>query len=469
MNILLFNDNPVVRKLVALSAQKTKDTLDVVSSIDEIDQSGYDLLIIDDALYADGTFDTLKECITFNSSLLMATRGNAIPAGFDNVINKPFLPTDLVDMFIQIEKKVSTPAPIAKVEETPTTEFSFEAPYSINLDEELPDLGDDFDDSLDLGELDGFDESNEEMEFPNILDKEEVQEVQGLLEDTEFELKPADKAITVQEIDDLDDETAFDLLLSDEGETEGEKSATIDDLDFDFDLLDEKGENESVSMDELDMDFASLEDDADNEKLLFSDDTDANFSPLDEDLDTAEPDLFKIQEEDEFDDLMMSDLNEIPEDQAGIEAQNEFSFDDIADDELGDLEMQIQNAVDDLDPEILDMELESETLDMDDISINNLSLGDGLDELDMLDERELMKAIGEEFEDADETIFDKTGEEAGADEITPPQPSEVITSSSHVEGVAALQALLKALSNEEVAASLKGLNISININFGNEQ
>jgi len=33
----------------------------------------------------------------------------------------------------------------------------------------------------------------------------------------------------------------------------------------------------------------------------------------------------------------------------------------------------------------------------------------------------------------------------------------------------ALQALLKALSNDDVAASLKGLNISININFGNEK
>ena len=37
------------------------------------------------------------------------------------------------------------------------------------------------------------------------------------------------------------------------------------------------------------------------------------------------------------------------------------------------------------------------------------------------------------------------------------------------EGMEALQALLKALSNEEVAKSLKGLNISININFGNDK
>ena len=47
-------------------------------------------------------------------------------------------------------------------------------------------------------------------------------------------------------------------------------------------------------------------------------------------------------------------------------------------------------------------------------------------------------------------------------------PSEM-EAQPHTEGVEALQALLKALSNENVAKSLKGLNISININFGNEK
>jgi hypothetical protein len=40
---------------------------------------------------------------------------------------------------------------------------------------------------------------------------------------------------------------------------------------------------------------------------------------------------------------------------------------------------------------------------------------------------------------------------------------------SPAAGMEALQALLKALSNDEVAKSLKGLNISININFGNDK
>ena len=39
MKILLLNDNPVVNKLVTLSAQKTSDKLDVVNSIDSIQSS----------------------------------------------------------------------------------------------------------------------------------------------------------------------------------------------------------------------------------------------------------------------------------------------------------------------------------------------------------------------------------------------------------------------------------------------
>ena len=58
MKILLLNDNPVVNKLVTLSAQKTSDELDVVNSIDDIDSRSYDLLVVDDTSYSDEMFET---------------------------------------------------------------------------------------------------------------------------------------------------------------------------------------------------------------------------------------------------------------------------------------------------------------------------------------------------------------------------------------------------------------------------
>ena len=154
MKILLFNDNPVVRKLVALSAQKTKDELSVVWSVDEIEGSEYDLLIMDDALYSDDTFESLNNRIDVKSKLLMATRGNAVPDGFDHVINKPFLPTDLVDLLIHIEKKGAGSSPLKE-----STESSPPV-YSINLEDTLPELESS---DMELHDMEGFDD--EEFDF----------------------------------------------------------------------------------------------------------------------------------------------------------------------------------------------------------------------------------------------------------------------------------------------------------------
>ncbi|MGA9046020.1 hypothetical protein [Sulfuricurvum sp.] len=423
MNILLFNDNPVVRKLVALSAQKTKDDLSVIWSVDEIQESGFDLLIIDDALYSDELFESIKELVTFKSTLLMATRGKAVPAGFENVINKPFLPTDLVDMFIQIEKKISSIPPATQ---SMKSEENFtEAPlYAINLDETLTktesfgdefdsfDLGDldeefDLDDELDeiipgskagnddfdsfeLGDLNLDDEEDEEILPTAILDQEEVQEVQNLLDDTESDDWNVEDDIMIKGIDELDELDELDLPKEESG------------------------------------DFGSLDD----ELLL---------------------------EEDDF----------------------------------GDLELQIQDAVSGLDTEALDKELELDDfeLDFDDALMEKLDLSDkeivdsedmeGFDEFDMLDERELKLAIGEEVEEEpvagidEEDLFLETEEldEEMKDTDLNEEVAQVASSTvstAHTEGVEALQALLKALSNEDVAKSLKGLNISININFGND-
>jgi hypothetical protein len=103
------------------------------------------------------------------------------------------------------------------------------------------------------------------------------------------------------------------------------------------------------------------------------------------------------------------------------------------------------------------------------------------DELDMLDERELKRAIGEEIEDDEPAVYSDEGDISLAAETLDEVMSEAgfleesseafeeEDNVSHAEGVEALQALLKALSNENVTKSLKGMNISININFGNDK
>lgn len=481
MKILLYNDNPVVRKLVALSAQKTKDELSVVWSVEEIEESGYDLVIMDDALYSDETFESLKETVTFKSSLLMATRGNGVPAGFDNVINKPFLPTDLVDLFAKIDKDIASKSSdkvidLAQESLTDRKEESFAA---INLDDSflgdlesddedfiLDDLGDFSDD---MGENDLFGElaSLEEEKFPAILDQEEVEEVRGLLEETENDEPLKEEEISTFGIDDFDFgalEAAEEIEMPEEADLEEEKEPEENELVLDDEILSDQ------ALKALDLKIrqaiGSLEAEDFEAEIEGAESFDLEEFDLDEEEESADvlsPSEAPFALTDDFHDDMES------EDEKVLEA-DDLSLDDelLDDEEFGDLE-----------PE----EAEEES---DDIALERLALTDieesemvsmaddfgGLDELDMLDERELKLAIGEEIEEASEIRPVENGHAALDEEVElsahPSLPS-VVSHEGVSEGVEALHTLLKALSNEDVVKSLKGLNISININFGNDK
>lgn len=411
MKILLLNDNPVVRKLVALSAQKTKDDLNVIWSVDEVKSDDYDLLIVDDAHYSDEAMSLLREKIHYKASLLMATRGNATPAGFDKVINKPFLPTDLVELFSQIAKDISPS--VQEIVEPQTSDTKKAIVLDItNLDDDL--------------NLDDFDIGDEENDFEaktNVLDHEEVQELQELLDE-------ADDF-------DIDDE----LLLDASMEEEIEETAISDE-----DLLNSL--DDLMSMEEEEVPELQMPEVAD--------------------------------EVDDLDALLLEGLEGLDEDEEGL--SEKIADDLLSDDEFVELEQQIQVAVEGLGIE--DLELGIDDIDMGDFA--------SLEDLDGLSERDIKLAIGEEVEEEEvrighgshasldtealsEAMGDSTATEM--DDELEDLDSDVETAlaprlenhSTPAEGMDALQALLRALSNADVAKTLKGLSINININFGNDK
>jgi uncharacterized membrane protein len=501
MTILLFNDNPVVQKLVALSAQKTKDDLTIASSVEDVQGSGYDLLIIDDALYSDEVFTALKECVAYKSALFMATRGNIIPAGFDNIINKPFLPTDLVETLILIERNISAASVHAKAVAAETAAGDSEDAYAIDLQETLSEIDHDAEGFLDhdlesmdseMG-LDDLDDFSHEAPKTAVLDREEVQEVQGLLEDAESDALIEDDEITVKGIDD------FGLP---------EKLQTDSEEEFDFDGLIESDHEAIMSEDSLDMDALNLDEEIDENNFeTVSDEKSADenmaFDLPDEEeipddmsgFESLQTTLESDQDDDELDfgDALADAGTLAPEEELNLPEAEEDANVLMDDEAFGDLEFQIQEAVDELEPEDLDMELDAETLedfelgaaeeDFEVLGTDEKALGEGFDEFDMLDERELKLAIGEEVsEDDDIEIRVGSSDYASlsAEALAEAAGESVVTHTAfsaddepleagHAEGVEALQALLKALSNEDVAKSLKGLNISININFGNDK
>jgi uncharacterized membrane protein len=136
------------------------------------------------------------------------------------------------------------------------------------------------------------------------------------------------------------------------------------------------------------------------------------------------------------------------------------------DDEL-DIEDQIQNAVGELSQEDLDSEIDEETM----LGI----VSDELDNLDSLTTRDLKFALGEAQQE-EEFSLEPESESPEAEELIDNldeiesdveqkiQKNTDITPDN--DGVEALKKLLKALSNEDVAASMKGMKININITLG---
>lgn len=188
MKILLVNDNPVVNRLVTLSAQKTSDELEVVSSIEEILQTKYDLLIIDDTLFNEEFYRELNKKIEYTKSLYICSRDAKKEEGFTQILKKPFLPTDLVEIFSMLAKE----APDEDFETTELEEFSDEQEKMI------------------LGEP--------------VLDDDEAQKVKDLLDETEeeieeleeFDLNSLAEELSQEELEsEVDEETLFKITEND--------------------------------------------------------------------------------------------------------------------------------------------------------------------------------------------------------------------------------------------------------------
>jgi uncharacterized membrane protein len=361
MTILLLNDNPVVNKLVTLSAQKTSDKLEAIESIRDIKNTSYDLLIIDDTKYTNAILKEIKAKISFTKSLFICSKNAKEDKEFTSILRKPFLPTSLVELFAQISKNI----------ETVEANEEFNIDDELSLDEENFDLEEEL--TLDGEDLDLNIETVEE----GVLDKEELQEVQNLIDEAELE------------VDDNKEEL---------------------DIGEDFELLDDLEDDEEIEKKEEESGIEEFE------------------LPDDLELDEKVEEKKKEQVEDE------SDIEEL----------------ELSDDLEHDKKITLEEAVNELTEEDLAQEIDEDILldisDLNSISSNDLKLAIG---------EELTKSQEDIVEDKEEVVENKTSKELKSDtEITPNN------------GVEALKILLSALSNKDVAASLKGMKININITLG---
>jgi uncharacterized membrane protein len=552
MKIVLLNNNPVVEKLVTLSAQKIGSEISVMKELDEIEGLACDLLIVDDASYDAENFGAQKEKIEYKKSLYIYGKDAEAVEGFDLRIKKPFLPTDLVELLSNTAIQVKgEPAPTKTVEESVEEEPENDAIESLeNIDLDTFDLGElgneidaldtaDFEQSLeqDLKE----DEAPEEETTP-VLDQDDVKEVQQLLEDTEkdgsetgdqedvLEMaeEPEQEAQTleqteVSEMDAFDDETPEEISVE-EGveELDLSDSPVQEELDTGEDIEEPQTEKEALSMEDITQEEALAEDDGSLEEIPAEEGVEAldlGDFPVEEKPDTAEDieeltldgldvedevspeEIEESLENEELQDgadenlldeemLLENESGEPEENLKGEEGELEDMKLDESDDnsfeEMEDLktldtedvaeEIAIEESLDMIDANIeselsklsaddLEGELPEDALD----DLEDIEMTDGeIEELSELDETALREAVGEApvSETHAEEIPDEDMPEVAAEEFMNESKEEVLETESQKNGTEALKALLEALNNEEIAASLDGMNININITIG---
>lgn len=462
MNILLLNNNPVVKKLVTLSVQKTSDELHTAESVETIESGDYDLFIIDDALYSDEAMDEIASKISYSESLFICSKDAQEQAEFTKTLKKPFLPTDLVETLISLAKMVDT-VELEKMDGIGENDFDAVDDalfHDFETDDSLDEL-DDLDALVEMEDLDMLEASDEEaynnaaledVKEEGVLDRDELQEVQSLLEETEtegFDDFDFDAIEEGKEEDDLD--LNFDDALEVE-DVQTPKEELIEELDdtIDEDAFSFEEEETKEAEPEQEDELLGHEEETDEDGMLdFEEELPEEVEPQEQV--EAQEEVEEALEEDSFE---TENLDEEVEEEAAAEEEEEEPQEELeeeAEEELEeeDLASQIQEAVASLSDEDLQREVDEDIL---------LSIGS-------LTSKDLKLAIGEDVQEEQPELCDaKTSQDVTLEKVD--EQSSLEQTSHNGNGVEALKKLLKALSNEDVAASLQGMKININITLG---
>lgn len=184
MKILLINANPVVSRLLALCTRDAHLLLEEVTCVDEVKDMAYDLIFVDDGSYVDDV-DAYIEKGNSRKKVFISYLKEAAK-GFDETIQKPFLPSQIIKVIESVERDEVVDEDIEKHSVVPlssdeqSTEKEIE-PSIFPLEEE---------DELSEEVLEFPDESNmeeEELESPEalpseVLDSHEIEKIKALLD-----------------------------------------------------------------------------------------------------------------------------------------------------------------------------------------------------------------------------------------------------------------------------------------------
>ncbi|EAK3632816.1 highly acidic protein [Campylobacter jejuni] len=367
MKILLLNENPVVSRLVSLSAKKMSYDFEELNAYSE-NLGNYDVIVVDSDTPA--PLKILKE--KCDRLIFLAPRNQNVEDIDAQILQKPFLPTDFLNLLNNKDtnKHTSIDLPMLSNDENPYADISLDLD-NLNLDD-LPD-----ENSLDINS-DGMedlsfdddaqdDNANETLETQNLEDenleqeatKEQIQEdtqtdLDLTLEDSKSEKEDLSQEHTALDTEpSLDDKNDEDLEIKEDDKNEEiEKQELLNDskantLEMQEELNESQDDNANETLETQNLEDENLEQEATKEQTQEDIQTDLDLTLEDggsekEDLSQEHTALDTEPSLDELDDKNDEDLEDNKELQANIsdfddlpvveEQEKEMDFDDLPED-----------------------------------------------------------------------------------------------------------------------------------------
>lgn len=384
MKVILLNNNPAVSKLVSVSLNKLGYTFAEIDNLEYLTSNDADLIICDSGLY-DSKINYL-EYAKNQLFLIPRNRADEYNLAKSQTLQKPFLPTDFIDIVKRI--LVEIPKSTKIVEPKPSnikvgdefgqihTNDKIDVFSDLNSDELLDDINklqDDFENS-------SFDDENHEEQeleqFENLievaepkLDKDEFDDDLGLDDELSKIESLMDES---KDVDNLTDDLISDNkelnIATDEFNLDNidDELAKLDSLEYETDNLADKNLNKSV-----------------DESQAKSVDNQINTNNQIQELDDADLDLdnlgIKLNELDSLDDK--KELDTLNNKANEIEALDDLSNDEQIIDNL-DNQAQESSLSNELNDEqkhqnIKDITSEYENIELDISAFDALPDGDG--------------------------------------------------------------------------------------------
>jgi uncharacterized membrane protein len=454
MQVLLINQNATIERLVKLSSGKLGYELTNAKDISEVENGAYSFVIMDSDLYNDEEFGILKQKFGDAKYILIITKGADRPDGFDVYVEKPFLPTELVDIFASLAASVDNAVEEEAVFGDEVASFEEEGAISDTLDSLDEDSifgATEEESSNELGDLDDFASLDLDDEKPmEALDKEDELEF-SFDEDTAMDIEPKEEKIDEIALDDTKLDDDFEINLDEQMSAINEEAEGIDfDMPQDMSLsLDESEHEISIpEMDELGDELGALDGLEENDADMELDDI-----SLEEEISTASDDT--LEQELSLDDEM-GNFDEIASEEMPSFEDDPHIFDE---DEVNKL----KNLLDETEEEKLESD---DDIDLDNIKIHNEELGS-------LTEESLAEALGVSIDSSSQhqDNNDSGIEDEGDIPSTLPTSTETTVASPSF-GLSALQ----LNPNQSITVSLDALkellnmaDITINITLSKKQ